>query len=284
MLLRRIGMGCVPLVLGLVALRAPRIAWAAPKLIRRVKGVTGTVRAPSSSSTACSSIESELVDKLPRRRRAEGVVGEVPERPSVVTESLRRWSAAAPEARGVGKGTAEGCETELFRKRLVKALEVIDPRRCRAMSFELALAVEVPLSEDMMKRAGRARKVASLYRDCRVSQRSAGRKGGLSQSGSGFGRFGCRADSYVSQIGIVREPRIGCLSGFGSGGSETLKWVVVWGGSNDAERVQRRDGGSSGLWLFLYRTALVPQLVRSAAPRSMRMSDVLGRFDVEGRE
>jgi hypothetical protein len=228
-LLRRIGMGCVPLLLGLVALREPRIAWGAPKLIRRVKGVTGTVRVPSSSSMACSSIESELVDRLARRRRAEGVVGEVPERPSVVTESLRRWSAAAPETRGVGKGAVEGCATELFRKRLVKALEVMDPRRCRAMSFELALAVEVPLSEDMMKETGRTRKVASLYRDCRVSQRSAGRKGGLSQSGSGFGRLGCRADSYVSQIAIVREARMGCLGGLGGGGGETFKWVVVWG-------------------------------------------------------
>jgi hypothetical protein len=205
-LLRRIGTGCVPLVPGLVALREPRIAWAAPKLIRRVKGVTGAVRALSSSSMAFSSIESELVDRLARRRRADGVVGEVPERPSVVTESLRRWSAAAVEAKGVGKGAAEGCETELFRKRLVKALEVMDPRRCRAMSFELALAVEVPLSEDIMReKTGVSGKVASLYQGCRVSQRSAGRKGGLSQSGSGFGRIGCKAESNVSQIGIVRE-------------------------------------------------------------------------------
>jgi phage gp16-like protein len=103
----------------------------------------------SSSSIAFSSIESEFVDRLPRRRMAE-VLGEVPERPSVVTESLRRWSLAAEEASGVEKGAAVGCETELFRKRLVKALEVIEPRRCRAMSF--ALVVGFPLSEDMAKK------------------------------------------------------------------------------------------------------------------------------------
>jgi hypothetical protein len=107
------------------------------------------VRVLSSSSMAFSSIESEFVDRLPRRKRAE-VVGEVPESPSVVTESLRRWSLAAEEASGVGKGTDAGCETELLRKRLVKALEVIEPRRCRAMSF--ALVVGFPLSEDMVRK------------------------------------------------------------------------------------------------------------------------------------
>jgi hypothetical protein len=58
--------------------------------MRRVKGVTGAVRVLSSSSTAFSSIESEFVDRLARRKRAEVVVGEVPESPSVVTDSLRR--------------------------------------------------------------------------------------------------------------------------------------------------------------------------------------------------
>lgn len=48
------------------------------------------------------------------------------------------------------KGAVVGCETELLRKRLVKALEVIEPRRCRAMSF--TLVVEFPLSEDMVKK------------------------------------------------------------------------------------------------------------------------------------
>lgn len=57
--------------------------------MRRENGVTGAVRVLSSSSIAFSSIESEFVDRLPRRKRAE-VVGEVPESPSVVTESLRR--------------------------------------------------------------------------------------------------------------------------------------------------------------------------------------------------
>lgn len=91
-LARRIvaGGACLPLVPGLVEPRAPRMAWAAPKLMRREKGMMGAVRLPSSSSMAFSSIESELVERLARRRSAEGVVGEVPDKPIVVTESRRR--------------------------------------------------------------------------------------------------------------------------------------------------------------------------------------------------
>jgi hypothetical protein len=62
-----------------------------------VKGVVGAVLGPnpSSSSIAFSSIvESELlVDRLARRMKgveAETAAGEVPDRPSVVMESLRR--------------------------------------------------------------------------------------------------------------------------------------------------------------------------------------------------
>lgn len=130
MLLRRIARDGLPLVPGLLAPRGPalRIAWAAPKLMRRVKGVTGAVRAPSSSSTAFSSNESEFVDMLARRSKAEGVVGEVPDNPNVVTESLRRGSFIV-DVKGVGKTGAGGCEIEPFRKRLVKVLEVTDPRR-----------------------------------------------------------------------------------------------------------------------------------------------------------
>ena len=58
-LLRRFGGGCVPAVPGLVAPRALRMAWVAPKLIRRLKDAEGGARPPSSSSTAFSSIESE---------------------------------------------------------------------------------------------------------------------------------------------------------------------------------------------------------------------------------
>jgi len=43
----------------------------------------------SSSSIALSSMESELVDMLPLRTKADVLVGEVPERPMVVTESRR---------------------------------------------------------------------------------------------------------------------------------------------------------------------------------------------------
>ena len=61
--------------------------------MRRTKGVLGAVRAPppgmSSSSIALSSMESELVDMLPLRTKADVLVGEVPERPMVVTESRR---------------------------------------------------------------------------------------------------------------------------------------------------------------------------------------------------
>lgn len=66
----------------------------APKLIRRTKGVFGAVLAEpgtSSSSIAFSSIESELVDMLPRRMlKVGGLVGDVPERPIVVTDNRRR--------------------------------------------------------------------------------------------------------------------------------------------------------------------------------------------------
>jgi hypothetical protein len=152
-LLRRIGEGCIPVVPGLVTPRAFRMAWVAPKLMRRLneaEAEAGGPRAPSSSSMAFSSNESELVERLARRRRAEGVLGEVPERPRVVTESLRRGSFAAAAASGVGKLDAGACETELLRKRLEKALEVMDPRRWRAMSF--GLLNEFPLSEDIVKK------------------------------------------------------------------------------------------------------------------------------------
>lgn len=150
-LLRRIGGACLPLAPGLTGPRAPRMAWAAPKLIFRVKGVTGAGRdGVSSSSMAFSSAESELVDRLARRRKAEVLVGDAPERPTVVTESRRRWSLAA--ANDVGKGWVV---VELLRNRLVKALEVIDPRRCRCVSFVLVVVVMgSPVSEDMVKRRG----------------------------------------------------------------------------------------------------------------------------------
>ena len=206
---------------GLVPPRAFRMAWVAPKLMRRVKGVTGGPRGPSSSSMAFSSIESGFVDILPRRMKAEGVVGDVPERPSVVTESLRRWSLTAAATRGVGNDEVAGgcCETELFRKRLVKALEVMEPRRWRAMSF--ALLAGFPLTEDMVMEGGMAvvgergrfisERSGMLSTQCRPW-------GGLSQSGSGFGKFclwvpcvGRAADSYVVLIEVVRGGRVGGL-------------------------------------------------------------------------
>lgn len=125
---------------GLVAppVRMVRMAWA-PKLMRRAKGVVGAVRvlgAASSSSMAFSSMESELVEMLPRRMPAETgmVVGEVPERPSVEMERRRRWSFMAAVVMGPGK-TLVPCEVELLLwKRLVKAAEVTEARRARGMS------------------------------------------------------------------------------------------------------------------------------------------------------
>ena len=148
MLLRRRGGGGLPLAPGLVPPRMPRMAWAAPKLMRRVKGVVGAVRTTSSSSTALSSIESALVDRLARRRKEDCAVGEVPDRPSVLIESLRRCcSVKAAFDRGPGKGATGVCEMELLRNRLVIAAGVTDPRRCeRAISLGEVVLV---LSEDM---------------------------------------------------------------------------------------------------------------------------------------
>lgn len=71
-----------------------------PKLIRRTKGVLGTVlEYMSSSSIALSSIESELlelVDMLPRRMK-DVFVGEVPERPRVVTDRRLRPLSTEPD-------------------------------------------------------------------------------------------------------------------------------------------------------------------------------------------
>lgn len=91
--------------------------------------MVGAVRAMSSSSTALSSIESEFVERLARRiNEAEAeALGDVPDRPRVVIESLRRCSFMAAVVSGPGKGATGFCE--LLRNRFVKAAEVTDPRR-----------------------------------------------------------------------------------------------------------------------------------------------------------
>lgn len=81
---------------GLRPLVVPRNTWA-PNDMRLAKGVVGALRPGlSSSSIALSSIESERsVETLPLRPpNANGAacVGEVPERPSVEIDILRRWS------------------------------------------------------------------------------------------------------------------------------------------------------------------------------------------------
>ena len=137
LLRRRVGGAGLPFVPGLVPLpRKLRMAWA-PKLMRRVNGVVGAAR-PSSSSTAFSSIASELlVDMLPRRRPNEvalPLVGEEPESPTVETERRRRWSFMAAVVIGPGNALVPA-DVELLRwKRLVKAADVTEPRRGREPS------------------------------------------------------------------------------------------------------------------------------------------------------
>lgn len=123
------------------------MAWA-PKLMRREKGVVGTVRADigSSSSTAFSSMESELLVEMLPLRRLNGVVafGEVPvllDSPRVDMERRRRWSLIA-----VGKGVAAAVDPFLW-KRLVSGL-LTELRRGRDMSAEGGF---VELSLDMLR-------------------------------------------------------------------------------------------------------------------------------------
>lgn len=80
---------------GLLPGRNPLMA-EAPKLMWRTNGVVGAVlvlaEVPSSSSMALSSIESELVDTLPRRRpKGTPELGVVPDSPRVVMDRRRRW-------------------------------------------------------------------------------------------------------------------------------------------------------------------------------------------------
>lgn len=86
-------LGRYPLMVELLLAPEPE----APKLMRRTKGVLGPLLAcPSSSSMALSSMD-ELVEMLPRRLpKVAGLVGEVPERPIVVTERRRPRGSAAP--------------------------------------------------------------------------------------------------------------------------------------------------------------------------------------------
>lgn len=99
----------------------------APKLTRRTKGVVGAVlERPSSSSMALSSMD-EFVEMLPRRMKVAGVVGEVPDRPMVVTERRRPLRGSAAPLLGP--------ENEPFPlegprwKRLDNAAWVMEPRR-----------------------------------------------------------------------------------------------------------------------------------------------------------
>lgn len=98
--IRRDFWGGLPVDPGLVGpVRRLRMAWA-PKLIRRAKGEVAPALTVSSSSTAFSSIESELFVEMLPLRNPNGVLaelGDVPDSPSVVTESRRCWSLAATE-------------------------------------------------------------------------------------------------------------------------------------------------------------------------------------------
>lgn len=83
-------------------------------------------KGPSSSSMAFSSMESELVDKLPRRMKVAVLVGEVPDRPIVVMESRRLWESLLPPL-GNG-GPVEPDEGPRW-NRLDRAACVIELRR-----------------------------------------------------------------------------------------------------------------------------------------------------------
>jgi hypothetical protein len=120
------------------------MAWV-PKLMRRTNGVVGAVRAEagSSSSIAFSSIESEFVEML-LRRRVKGVVtllGDVPESPMVEMDSRRRWSL-------IGNAVAGVVVEPLLWNRLVSGL-LTELRRCRDISaggpvLELSLDIVGP--------------------------------------------------------------------------------------------------------------------------------------------
>ncbi len=126
----------------------PRMA-CPPKLMRRVKGVVGAVRAlevASSSSMAFSSMESELlVEMLPLRRPKDAAaVGEVPDRPSVEMERRRRWSFMAADVMGPAK-TGFTADVELLRgKRFANVADVTELRRLREVPAALSW-----LSDDM---------------------------------------------------------------------------------------------------------------------------------------
>lgn len=102
--------------------------------MRRAKGEVGPALVDSSSSTALSSIESELVVEILPRLIPNGVLaelGEAPDRPSVVTDSLRRWSLAAAEL-------PFPADVELLRwNRLEKAAEVTEARRSPLLELSL---------------------------------------------------------------------------------------------------------------------------------------------------
>lgn len=153
----------------------------------------------SPSSMALSLMESELVETLARRiKAAEVLVGEVPGRPKVATETLRRWLSSMDVAKGVGKPVTEGCEMELLRKRLVRVLEVTDPRLCcRAIS--LLELLEDELSEDMMKEGGLeepedARTYIEGDESVRLTSSCEAARMAFQEGGSGFGKIGSRVE------------------------------------------------------------------------------------------
>lgn len=80
-------------------------------------------------------------------------MGEVFGRLKVVIEIFWCWLFSMDVVKGVGKFVIEGCEMELFWKRLVRVLEVIDLCFCCCVILLLEL-LEDELFEDMMKEGG----------------------------------------------------------------------------------------------------------------------------------
>jgi len=157
----------------------------APKLMRRVKGVLGAVRAEvaSSSSTAFSSMISELVEILPLRR-LKGVLelGEVPvlvDSPKVEMDRRRRWSLMA-----VGKAAAVVAVDPFRWKRLVSGL-LTELRRCRDMS---AVGGLLELSVDILTDAGQG--LLDIWLACWKKLVGVGAQRGRRWNGMFSGRMG----------------------------------------------------------------------------------------------
>lgn len=129
--------GAVARVLPVAAMLPLRKLRGGPPILIRRKGVVGAVLGDpdSSSSTAHSSIDSELVEVLALRKWYGALVdvGEAPCKPRVETERRRRCgSFMLTAAGGITEGDPFGMDEFRWNKLLNTALPT-DPRRARDM-------------------------------------------------------------------------------------------------------------------------------------------------------